>query len=172
MEEEILDVVDEKDKFVRKATREEVRKNALLHRTVRVIIKNSKREFLLQKRSKNKKNFPSHWDIGVAETVKSGESYEAAAIRGLVEETGILNISNIQLIRSFLFKIKYNSPQTNEYCKVYEILYDGKIKPQYEEIEEINFLPADVVKKLIREKPFHPVGKVVIEKYIENRLKK
>ncbi len=98
MEEEILDVVDEKDKYVRKATRKEVRENTLLHRVARVIIKNRKGELIIQKRSAAKKTFASHFDIGMAETVKSGESYEAAAIRGLTEELGIFGVSNIQLM--------------------------------------------------------------------------
>ena len=166
MEEEILDVVDEKDKFVRKAARKEVRENVLLHRVARVIIKNRKGEFIVQKRSAAKKIFPSHFDIGIAETVKSGESYEAAAIRGLTEEFGIFGVSNIQLMNSFLFKIRYNSLQTNEFCKVYRLEYDDKINPQKEEIEDIKYLKIDKIKKLI-DMPFHPVGRIAFEKYLE-----
>ena len=40
--EEILDVVDEEDQFVRKASRKEVREKALMHRVSRVIIVNGK----------------------------------------------------------------------------------------------------------------------------------
>ena len=167
MEEEILDVVDENDNFVRKATRKEVRERVLLHRVSRVIIKNNKNEFLVQRRSKNKKTFPSHWDIGVAETVKSGEGYVSAAIRGLMEELEIIGISNIQLMHSFLFKIKYNSPQTNEFCKVYKILYNGKIKTQEEEIEDIKFSKLEELNTLIQNDLFHPIGKLAFEKYLE-----
>ncbi len=167
MEEEILDVVDGNDKFVRKATRKEVRENALLHRTARVIVNNSKNEFLIQKRAADKKTFPAHFDIGIAETSLSGEGYVGAAIRGLMEELGIIGVSNIQLMHSFLFKIKYNSSETNELCKVYEILHNGKITAQEEEIEEIKFLTIEEIKKLIEEFPFHPVGKLVFEKYLE-----
>lgn len=119
MEEEILDVVNEKDKFVRKATRKEVREKALLHRVARIIIENNKGELLIQKRSMKKDIYPGHWDVGVAETVKSGEGYESAAMVGLRDELGITGISNIELIHSLLFKIIYKSPEHNILCKVY-----------------------------------------------------
>ena len=163
MEEEILDVVDENDKFVKKATRKEVREKVLLHRVARVIIKNNKNEFVIQKRNSDKKTFPSNFDIGVAETVKSGESYEAASIRGLKEELAI-NVANQP---RFLFTIKYNSQQTKEICKVYEISHNGKIKFQKEEIEEVKVLEINEVKNLIQKNPFHPVGKLAFKKYLK-----
>lgn len=167
MTEEIIYVVDEKDQFVRKATRKEVMEKALLHRDSRVIIENSRGELLVHKRSINKDNYPGYWDIGIAETVKEGEGYVWAAFRGLREELGIVGISNIQIIRSFLFKIRFSSPQLNELCKVYKLIYDGKITMQKEEIDEVKFLPIEEVKKLIEETNFHPVGKVVVERYLE-----
>ena len=163
MEEEILDVVEEKDQFVRKATRKEVRENALMHRLSRVIIKNNKNQLFVQKRSANKKNFPEHWDIGIAETVVSGEGYVSAAMRGLVEEVGIIGVSNIQLIHSFLFKIKYNSSEINELCKVYQLEYNGKLTIQEEEIEDAKFLTINEINNLLKNGPSHPVGKIAFE---------
>ena len=168
MNEEIVYVVDEQDRFVRKATRKEVTENALLHRTARVIIKNTKGELLVQKRSMNKDLYPGHWDIGVAETVQNGDSYESTATRGLHEELGIIGISNIQLIHSFLFKIRYSSAQSNELCKVYKLLFDGKIIAQKEEIDEARFLTKEGIKNLIgTNKAFHPVGILAFNKYLE-----
>ena len=168
MEEEMLDVVGENDKVVRKAARKEVRENVLLHRTSRVVVFNRLGELFVQKRSKNKKTFASHWDIGIAETVKSGEDYEKAALRGLNEEAGI-NQKNI----SFLFKIRYKSSKTNEQCSVYELNYDGNFILQKEELEKIDFLSLAEIKNFIKKEKFHPVGKIVFEKYLEyNSLKK
>lgn len=167
MTEEILDVVDENDRFVRKATRKEVMEKALMHRDARVIIGNINGQLLIQKRSMDKDTYPSHWNIGIVETVKSGESYEGAAMRGLMEEVGITGISNIQLMHSLLFKIKYTSPKTNEHVKVYKILYDGEIIMQKEEIEDIKFLTKEELINLIEEVPFHPVGKIVFERHLE-----
>lgn len=165
--EEIIYVVDEKDQFVRKATRQEVREKALLHRAARVIIKNSNKEFLVQKRSLKKDIHPGLWDIGVAETAKEGDSYESTTMRGLLEELGITGISNIQLMHSVLFKLKYFSKNHNILCKVYHLLYSGQMYAQEEEIDEIKFLTIKEVIDLTKKANFNPVGKVVFDKYLE-----
>jgi len=165
--EEILDVVDEKDQFVRKATRKEVREKVLLYRVARVIVLNNKGEFLVQKRSMDKDIYPGHWDIGVAGTVSSGNGYVGTAMRELMEELGIVGISNIQLMHSFLFKLKYQSSINNEHCKVYKLIYDGKIIPQKEEIDEIKFFTGEESKELVETSNFHPVGAMVFKKYLE-----
>ena len=167
--EEVLYVVDGEDKFVRKATRKEVRENALLHRCSRIIITNGNGLFLAQKRSMGKDIYPGYWDIGVAGTVS--ESYESTAIRELMEELGITGVSNIQLAHSFLFKFKYDSKISNAHCKAYELIYHGDFTPQKEEIDEIKLLEPGKIKKLMEAEPFHPIGRLVFEKYLELKNK-
>ena len=167
MEEEIIYVVNEKDQFVRKATRQEVREKALLHRAARVIITNNEHKFLVQKRSASKDIHPSMWDIGIAETVKDGDSYESTAMRGLLEELGIIGISNIQMMHSVLFKLKYFSLRHNILCKVYKLSYNGQIQLQEEEIDEVKLLTKEEIINLIEKADFNPVGKVVFSKYLE-----
>ena len=169
--EEIIDVVDENDSFVRKATRQEVVQKGLLHRDSRIIIQNSKGEFVVQKRSMDKDNYPGCYDIGVAETVKGGESYESAAIRGIMEELGIVGISNISLMRSLLFKMRYKSDNLNEHCKVYYLIYGGKMQAQKEEIDELKLLKEDELIGFIKSQQFHPAGKMAFEKYLEKNEK-
>ena len=164
--EEMLDVVDENDMVVRKATRKEVRGKGLLHKCARVIIINNNGELMLQKRTMTKDIYPGHWDIGVAETVKSGESYEEAAARGLKEEAGIkANPSEL----NFLFEARYKSKNNNAKTHVYACKYNGKVIPQEEEIDEIGFMAAEDVKEIIGKIQFHPVGKIVFEKYLEQQ---
>ncbi len=165
--EEIIYVVDEKDQFVRKATRMEVREKALLHRAARVIIINNEGKYLIQKRSATKDIHPSMWDIGVAETVKNGDSYESTAMRGLLEELGIVGISNIQMMHSVIFKLKYFSQNHHILCKVYKLTYSGQLHLQEEEIDEIKFLTKEEVANLIEKTDFNPVGKIVFNKYVE-----
>lgn len=167
MEEEIIYVVNEKDQFVRKATRKEVRENALLHRAARVIIINNENKFLIQKRSKTKDINPGLWDMGIAETVSEGDSYESTAMRGLLEELGIIRLSNIQMMHSVIFKLKYISQNHNVLCKVYLLTYSGKIELQAEEVDEAGFATSAEIKLLIENKQFSPVGKIVFEKYFE-----
>ena len=165
--EEMIDIVDEEDRFIRKATRKEVREKALLHRYSRIIIVNNERNLLVQKRSVHKEVYPGYWDLGVAETVLSGESYESAAIRGLDEELGIVYVSNIQLIRSFLFKLKFRSAKDNGNCKVYKHMYNGKITPQPKEVEEAMFLSIEEIEKLIAGNKFTPSGKLAFETHLK-----
>lgn len=170
--EEILYVVDDKDQFVRKVSRKEVIENALIHRTARVIIFNNKGLFLVQKRSMRKDMYPGYWDIGMAGTVIENDGYVGTALRELMEELDIIGVSNIQLMHSFLFKIKYRSSENNVNCKVYKLNYDGKLIVQKEEIDDVKFMTLDNLKKLITKENFHPVGKIVLEKYLETENNK
>lgn len=168
--EETVYVVNEKDQFVRKVTRKEVRENALLHRSARVIIANKEGKFLIQKRSASKDIHPGMWDIGIAETARNGDSYESTAMRGLYEELGITGVSNIQLMHSVLFKLKYFSSSHNILCKVYSLVYNGEIHVQEEEIDEIRFVTKEETINLMEKADFNPVGKVVFNKYLELNL--
>ncbi|MBS3080973.1 peptide-methionine (R)-S-oxide reductase MsrB [Candidatus Pacearchaeota archaeon] len=168
---EIVYVVNKKDQFVKKATRKEVREKALLHRVARVIILNDEKKFLIHKRTKNKDINPGLWDIGIAETVIEGDSYESTAMRGLNEELSIQGISNVQLSRSVLFKLIYLSLNHNILCKIFNLIYNGPIYFQKEEIEEIKFLDKGELLELIKSKKFSPVGKTVFETYLKLKRK-
>ena len=160
-------VVDQNDKFVRKSTRQEVREKALLHRSIGIIILNKEGKFVIQKRSMNKDIYPGYWDIGVAGTVRGNDSYESTVIREVYEEIGVTGISNTQLMGSFLFELKYLSPEHNVLCKVYKIIYNGKLKPQKEEIEDLKLLTNKEIKALISKNLFHPIGALAFKKYLD-----
>ena len=61
----------------------------LLHRTVYVLVENSRGEWLLQRRHAAKKIAGGCWDLSAAEHLNPGEAYPLAALRGLQEELGI-----------------------------------------------------------------------------------
>ena len=86
---EILEVVDEKNKVIGKATRGECYKKGLLHRAVNIFIFNSQGEVFLHQRSEKKLKYPGFWDLSCSEHVRVRESFENAATRGLREELGI-----------------------------------------------------------------------------------
>lgn len=169
MTDEIIDVVDENDMFVRKATREEVRERCLLHRASKVIVLDGKGKFLVQKRSLNKDLFPGLWELGVGETVKSGDSYESAAMNGLKDEVGVIGVSNIELKHSLLFKLRCGSAQNNAHYKVYLLNHHGKILTKSEEADEIKFLSLDDVNKLIDTGCLEPESVTILKKYLETK---
>ena len=80
MEPEILSIVDQKDHVIGSEIRSAVEQQALMHRVARVIVKNSKHQLLIQKRTASKRMYPGHWDIGVAGCVQKNEAYETAAL--------------------------------------------------------------------------------------------
>jgi isopentenyldiphosphate isomerase len=86
---EILNVIDEQGNIIGEATREEIHKRGLLHREIHVWIYTPKKEIIFQKRSPNKDTFPNLLDASVGGHVDLGDSFEAAAVRELEEETGI-----------------------------------------------------------------------------------
>ena len=164
---EIVHVVDENEKFIRKATRKEIRKHALLHRAARVIILNKEKKILVQKRSMNKDIYPGLWDFGVAGTVVNSDSYESTAIRELEEETAITGISEEQLKSSFLFKTIFHSPIHNIICRIYSLVYDGKIELLDGEVDEVKFLEAARIKEMTLSENFSPTGAQIFAKYLE-----
>ncbi len=88
-DEEMFDVVDEHDEVVNTLPRGEVHSRDLRHRAVHVLLFNAAGEIFLQKRSIWKDRNPTLWDSSTAGHVDSGEDYETAAHREMMEEIGI-----------------------------------------------------------------------------------
>ena len=166
--EEMIDVVDEEENIIRKATRKEVRANGLLHKVTRVIVLNKEGNLLAQKRSMSKDIYPGLWDIGVAETVKSGETYEQAAARGLSEELGIIIMPSSQLKSSFMLKAEFRSPNHNVNYAVYKCQYDNRIRMQKDEISEVKFLTVSEAETLMKKNLLSPGACVTLRKYMES----
>ena len=88
--EEIFDLVDDDDRVIGRATRNEVHGNPkLLHRVVHVLVFDSLGRLYLQKRADDKDVQPGKWDTSVGGHVDAGEDRETAALRELSEELGI-----------------------------------------------------------------------------------
>jgi len=88
MNEDIFDIVNERDEVIGRAPRGEVHARGLLHRAVHVLVFNARGQTFLQKRSKTKDREPNRWGAACSGHVDSGENYDAAAIRELGEELG------------------------------------------------------------------------------------
>ena len=86
---ELVDIVDENDNWVRTTTRADMRKNRLRHRGVFVAVLTTDLRLVIHQRSPLKDIWPSYWDIAAGGVVAAGESYEASAMRELAEELGI-----------------------------------------------------------------------------------
>ncbi|QSR88009.1 NUDIX hydrolase [Methylacidiphilum caldifontis] len=113
--EEYFDVVDDKDKVIGKETRKNVHLKNLKHRAVHILLENQNKEVFLQRRSPLKDINPSCWDSSCSGHVLSGEDYDTAAQRELVEELGVK--LDKPLIK--LFKLPADTKTGNEFIWVY-----------------------------------------------------
>lgn len=137
---EYVDVVDDNDKVIGKATRKECHATGKIHRGVHIFILNSKGELLLGKRSMNKDLYPSYLgDVGGH--IDTGESYEHAAKRELMEEAGIA----CDLKKLFSLKKRYL--KDNENVAVFTCKYDCPITLNHEEFDSSEFYNIDTLKK-------------------------
>lgn len=93
---ELLNIVDEEDKVIGQAPREEIHKNGLLHREIHVYFITPNQELIFQHRAKDKETFPDLLDATVGGHVEIGHSYEETAIKEAEEETGVkINLSDL-----------------------------------------------------------------------------
>ena len=138
-------VIDENDKVIRKASREECHSNrSLIHRSVYIFVINGKGEVFLQKRSIYKDFYPGYYTGSATGHVDYGEEYDEAARRELKEELGL----TAPLHR--LGKVKSFTRNEREISMLYVCHYDGRIKFNAEEVTEGGFYSTEDIKHSVR----------------------
>jgi len=156
---EYLDILDEQGNATGKSeTYANIHKLGLIHRTVHVWFLNSRGQLLLQLRTKNKRAYPSHWDISAAGHVSSGQTSLDAAKRETQEELG-LDLPESEFI--FLFSVRQpivTHSETfidNEFNDAYLVRKDVDIKDlklQAEEVDEVRWIDISEFEQWIKEK--------------------
>ena len=145
--EELLDIVDELDTVIGVQTREQAYKNpAGNFRAINAFIKNKKGELWIPRRTAHKTLFPSCLDTSVGGHVQSGEPYDLAFRRELLEE---LNIDLNSVTYRVLGKLFPKTHGVSAHMQVYEI--DLDVAPNYnrDDFTEYYWLtPQAVLEKL------------------------
>lgn len=151
MSDEIIEIVDDKNKVIGKEKRSIVLEKGLLHRAINLVLVNSRKQIFLQKRSAEKKVCPLTWDLSASEHMKPGESYEEGARRGLKEELGIN--AEVTLIRKqHLQKWDLaNGLKEHEFVELFLARFDGKIKIDKKELDSGRFFSINEIKRMIRD---------------------
>lgn len=145
---EVVAIVDENDKQVGTTTREEAHKKGVLHREAYVIIINSKKEIILQKRKDNKL-----WDFSSSGHVAFSESYERGAQRELKEEIGV-SVEQDELQEIAYKRLETIKPNkiNKRFVKVFLIRKDvpmTDLRLQKEEVIEVRYFDKEGVMELI-----------------------
>ena len=149
---EMFEIVNERGEVIGTAPRNVCHGDpSLVHRSVHVLVFDSAGRLLMQLRSMDKDIQPGKWDTSVGGHLGVGESYEVAAARETSEELGISGVS-----LNYLYDYQLRNEVESENIRSFCVVYDGPIKYQAEEIDEVRFWDVDEVKKTLGTGVFTP----------------
>lgn len=153
---ELIDILDKQgNKTGMVNSRNNVHSQGLLHAAIHILVHNSKKEILIQKRASEKDFDADKWDFVLGGHVSSGEHYEEAAIKELGEEYGIkTSLDNLKFLKTkrVSFEIPELNWHDNEINYIYLFKYGGdsnSLKLQEEEISEAKFISLENLEKEI-----------------------
>ena len=158
---EFFDVVDINNNVIGRASRYEVHKKRLMHRSAHILVFNSRDNLFLQKRSMSKDENPGLWDTSAAGHVDAGEDYLHCAERELEEELGI---------SVAMEEVMHISAQPNslwEHVHVYKCVTDNPIEINCLEIAEGRYWTVSEITKSIESSPkiFTPTFHLIFNDY-------
>lgn len=150
----LIQIVDENDVPVRGGTKLEAQKQGLWHRIVKIVLRDSAGNILLQRRGEHVLS-PGCWDFSAAGHVDIGEDYLDAACRELVEEIGVTGVK-LHKIDS----VKYDkTDKDGRIFRRFAVTYVGQIDHDYafkldpREVAEIRWMTLEEAKTLARTSP-------------------
>ena len=152
---EMVDVLTETGKFTDNVEMKQLcHKKGLWHKAVAVFIINSKKQVLLQRRSKNKKMWPDMWDISAGGHVLAGEFGFQAIIREIKEELG-LSVKKEEIIfigcsTSINKKGDILNKHFNEYYIVTKDIDEKNLSLQKEEVSEVKWINKEEIIERIK----------------------
>lgn len=167
VDQEIYNIVDENDCVIGKASRKYIHQNKLLHRSVHILVFNSRKELFLQKRAFCKDESPGLWDTSTAGHVDAGETYLDGAHREILEEL------NIKVVLRPSIKISACKNTHGEHVQVYTCITDDLIKVNPKEIDEGTFFNLLIIQENIFNNPdqFTSSFKLLFNQILNNEIK-
>ena len=160
---EIVSLVDERNRVTGSATRRRVRAERLLHRATYIFVFAGDGRLYLQRRTVTKDMYPGYWDAAAGGVLVSGESYDASALREAAEELGI---RGVPLLGHFDFY--YEDPANRVWGRVYTCEYEGPFEWQPEEVAEGRFVTVEEI-LAGRYQPLTPDTLHALRLYLEHR---
>ncbi|MBI5687750.1 MAG: NUDIX domain-containing protein [Verrucomicrobia bacterium] len=164
-QQELFDVVNANDEVVSQATRGEVHRRGLMHRSVHIFVFNSDGQLYLQKRSQTKDKYPGCYDSSASGHHDAGEDADTCACRELREELGLEGGTSL----TRLFKIPACAETGWEHVTFYTLQTDALPQPNPREIESGRFFTLAEVLQMIEAdvRQFAPGFLRVLQKFGE-----
>lgn len=159
---EIMDIVDENDVVIGTAPRTEIYEKNLGHRIAHVIIFNARGDMALQRRSPSRSFMPNAWVSAGSGHVQTGETYEQAARRELMEEAGV----DIPL--TFLARDPYVALGLSKFLGTFTGVHEGPFQHDPEAVSEVRFFSLlDIAAMIKAGEPFHPELLFILKKHFD-----
>jgi isopentenyldiphosphate isomerase len=146
-----ITIVDKNDNVVGSEKRAVAVQKGLIHRIVRVIVKNSKGQIYFQKRGNDVPTWPGRWDQSVGGHVDEGEDYEKAARREMKEELGISNAKLI-FVEKWYNEWKVGENILKRFDVLYKTIYDGNITLSNESSDG-GWYDVGIIKRWMKKNP-------------------
>lgn len=147
---ELLYSVTDDDEVVGPIERDRAHADGVLHRSGIVLLARSNGQVLVQHRSPTKATFPGRVDASAAFHVTYGEAYELAAVRELLEETGI------RAAVAPAGKFVHHDPPEHQVVAVFTSESDDLPRIDAAESTGYEFLSPEEVEAIVRAGPVTP----------------
>jgi isopentenyl-diphosphate delta-isomerase len=172
-DQEILILVDDNDNELGTDTRENCHSGkGKRHRAYTALLFHDGR-MLLQQRSKTKLLWPGAWDVSFTSHVYPGETYQQAAARRARQELDA-RVGELADVHSFVYFAPQGDNAENEFCRVLVGDFDGKIKPNPEEMMSVRWARLAEVKADVAARPdsYTPWFRLTFEGFLKSPLSK
>ncbi|KAJ0393577.1 hypothetical protein P43SY_005146 [Pythium insidiosum] len=156
----VVVIIDKDNNVIGKAERSVMRYFHLPHRATYIVTKNSKGKYYVQRRTMIKDYCPGYLDPMAGGVVQFGETFEENCIREAEEEMGIVGVPFKDLGVFY-----YADDNTVVWGGLFECTWDGPLKLQPEEVDEVLEMSAEDI--LARRDEFTPDGIFAFEHYLK-----
>ena len=136
---ELFDTFDDQGIPRGLAARHRVHSLGLWHKSAHVFLFDRSGNIYLQLRAPDKDLYPSLWDYSVGDNLQPGESFRAAAARGLHEELGIGDVvlQTVGGVRASKFDNDELRVHDHELQQGFRGVYSGPMHPDPIEVAEV-----------------------------------
>jgi len=168
-EQEILILVDDNDNVIGTDTRENCHAGrGKRHRAYTALLFHRGR-MLLQQRSRKKLLWPGAWDVSFTSHVYPGETYQQAASRRALQELDA-RVNELADVHSFVYFAPQGDNAENEFCRVLVGEFDGRIKPNPDEMMSVRWAKVKDVKADVASHPdaYTPWFRLTFEGFLKS----